>query len=199
MLPRIFDLFMQVDGSPARERGGLGIGLSLVKQLVELHGGRVEARSAGLGQGSEFTVLLPLSQSSVSRSPTTTTSRQNERQNERQSERQDVCPCRVLIFDDNADAAASLASLLTLAGHEVRVAHAGPPGLELARQFRPAVVLLDIGLPGMDGYAVAAEMRKRPETARSILAAVSGYGQDADRRRSRAAGFDAHLLKPVNF
>ncbi len=191
MLSRIFDLFVQVDASPARDRGGLGIGLSLVRQLVNLHGGRVEARSAGLGQGSDFVVTLPLAE--ITGALTSETKRRPA------VARLDTAPRRVLVVDDNVDAATSLAMLLKMAGNEVRVAHSGPAALEVAGRFQPAVILLDIGLPGMDGYTVASELRKRRETAPAILVAVSGYGQDEDRRRSRAAGFDAHLLKPVSF
>jgi two-component system CheB/CheR fusion protein len=165
--------------------------ISKIVHLVDLHRGRVEVRSDGLGQGSEFIVTLPLSKSQNAPIPTAT---------KRGEQKQSKVSCRrVLVVDDNGDAATGLARLLTMAGHEVRVAHAGPAGLEIARQFRPEVVLLDIGLPGMDGYAVAAEMRKRPETAQAVLAAVSGYGHAEAQRRSKAAGFDARLLKPVEY
>ncbi len=186
MLPKVFDMFTQVDRSLERSRGGLGIGLTLVRQLVELHGGRVEARSAGLGLGSEFVVRLPLLAEASGRpaaarapGPAVATGR------------------RVLVVDDNEDAAESLAMLLRLMGLQCRTAHDGLEGVRVAREEKPDVVLLDIGLPGMNGYDAATAIRAEPWATQTKVIALTGWGQDEDRRRSRAAGFDAHLVKPV--
>lgn len=194
MLPRVFDLFVQADRSLDRAQGGLGIGLTLVRRLVEMHGGTVQALSEGLGMGSELVVRMPVlaAEQTEAREPAT-------------EPEEDMTPevestgRRVLVVDDNADAAGTLAMLLKLGGHEVRVAHDGHAALEAAGSFAPEIVLLDIGLPGLDGYEVAKRMRSRPETAAALLVAVSGYGQEEDRRRSREAGFDHHLIKPVDF
>jgi PAS domain S-box-containing protein len=189
MLPKVFEMFTQVDRSLERSRGGLGIGLTLVKQLVELHGGRVEARSAGPGKGSEFVVRLPVIPETASRSA---------------SAPRPAAPAlppdgrRVLVVDDNEDAAESLAMLLRLMGFECHSAHDGVEGLRLAREIQPEVVLLDIGLPGMNGYDAAASIRAEPWSKTATLVALTGWGQDEDRRRSRDAGFDAHLVKPVS-
>ena len=191
VLPHVFELFVQADRSPARARGGLGIGLSIVKQLVTMHGGRVEAHSAGSGRGSDFVVILPLLPAEKVRAA-------EEAKRTRVSPAGGAATRRVLVVDDNVDAAASLGKLLKLQGHEIRVAHSGPAALETAAEFGPEVVLLDIGLPGMDGYEIAAELRKRPPTQKVLLVALSGYGQDEDRERSKAAGFDEHFVKPVN-
>jgi PAS domain S-box-containing protein len=187
MLPKVFDMFTQVDRSLERSRGGLGIGLTLVKQLVELHGGRVEAHSAGLGQGSEFVVRLPVladvGRSAVApRSPAPVAAAGGR---------------RVLVVDDNEDAAESLAILLRMMGLECVTAHDGLEGLRLAREQRPDVVLLDIGLPGMNGYDAAMAIRAEPWGQSATLVALTGWGQSEDRRRSREAGFDVHLVKPV--
>jgi CheY-like chemotaxis protein len=187
LLPHIFELFVQADSSLARSQGGLGIGLTLVRRLVELHGGTVTAHSAGPGQGSEFEVRLPAL-------PTSGT---DARKPEEDGLRSGGPPRRVLVVDDNVDAAESTALLLRFLGHEVQVAHDGPSALEAARQFRPEIVLLDIGLPGMSGYEVARALRARPEGRGVVLAAVTGYGQEEDRRQSREAGFDYHLTKPL--
>ncbi|HEX7378463.1 MAG TPA: response regulator [Pirellulales bacterium] len=190
MLPRVFDMFMQVELSPSRAQGGLGIGLSLVKNLVEMHGGAVEARSAGPGRGSEFTVRLPRATAIGLEQSTPSDDGKNATV---------ARPRRVLVVDDQPDAAKTLAALLAHLGHEVRIAHDGSAALETAADFRPQVVLLDIGLPGMDGHEVARQLRRRPELAGALLIALTGWGQDDDRRRSHAAGFDAHLVKPVDF
>jgi PAS domain S-box-containing protein len=187
LLARVFDLFVQEPQSLERSRGGLGLGLALVKRLVELHGGSVSVWSAGPGQGSEFTVRLPAVAPPVSGGnrpgidprPTGARSR------------------RVLVVEDSADARQSLCLLLELAGHEVEACEDGPSGLARLRAFRPDVALIDLGLPGMDGYAVAREARGRPETRAIRLVAVTGYGQAEDRRRALAAGFDLHVTKPV--
>jgi signal transduction histidine kinase/ActR/RegA family two-component response regulator len=187
-LPRVFDLFSQADRSLARTRGGLGIGLMLVRRLVELHGGTVSASSPGVGQGSEFVVRLPALPAGVAEChrPTETPSAA-------------AGPARrVLVVDDNVDAAESSAFLLRFSGHQVEIAHDGEAALRAVRDFRPEVVLLDIGLPGMSGYDVARELRARPECEGLVLAAVTGYGQDDDRRRAREAGFDYHLTKPLD-
>jgi CheY-like chemotaxis protein len=187
MLSRIFGLFAQVERPQERAGGGLGIGLSLVKSLTELHGGSVEAHSAGPGQGSEFVVRWPLpTQGAPEGVPAPP-------QGPAATER----AIRVLLVDDNVDAAESLAMLLRLWGHEVAVAHDGPAALRAAAAQRPQVALLDIGLPGMDGHEVARRLRSQPGLGPVVLVALTGWGQDEDRRRSQEAGFDHHLTKPV--
>jgi len=183
----IFEMFSQVDGVAERSAGGLGIGLALVKGITELHGGRVEARSGGLGLGSEFLVHLPLTGTPQSAS--------------RHAIDQDQVPSarrRILIADDNRDAAESLSMLLEMAGHEVRVAHLGRAAVSLAQVFRPDAALLDIGMPDMSGYEVAAALRREPWAEGIMLVALTGWGQDSDRRRALEAGFDHHLIKPVD-
>jgi PAS domain S-box-containing protein len=188
MLPKVFEMFTQLDRSLERSRGGLGIGLTLVKQLVELHGGRVEAHSAGPGHGSEFVVRLPVVADAVARAPAAP---RNSAQPAATDSR------RVLVVDDNQDAAESLAMLLRLMGLQCVTAHDGIEGLRLAREQRPDIALLDIGLPGMNGYDVAVAIRAEPWGKAATLVALTGWGQSEDRRRSRAAGFDVHLVKPV--
>jgi CheY-like chemotaxis protein len=189
MLTKVFDLFTQVDHSLDRSQGGLGIGLTLVRQLVDMHGGKVEARSAGSNQGSEFIVRLP---ALVRRTPSPQSANGTAVTNGKTSYR------RILVVDDNADGANSLALLLRVTGHEVCIAHDGPAALESASAFHPEIVLLDIGLPGMNGYEVAEQIRHEPELGSPLLIALTGYGQDADRLRSREAGFNHHLVKPVD-
>jgi len=188
LLPSVFDLFTQADRSLDRSQGGLGVGLTLCRHLVEMHGGSIRARSAGLGQGSEFEVRLPaaLADRAARAAPTTAPGGTP------------AAGQRVLVVDDNVDAAASLAMLLRLQGNDVHVVHDGPHALEAATALRPQVVLLDIGLPGMDGLEVARQLRQLPECQDVLLVAVTGYGQDEDRQRSHEAGFDCHLVKPVN-
>jgi len=193
MLPRVFDLFVQAQRSLDRSQGGLGIGLTLVKSLVELHGGTVEARSAGLGQGSEIVVHLPLSSYTVLESePSGLVRTAVDRDSATSPGR------RVLVVDDNVDTAESMVLLLRMRGHEVQVAFSGPMALEVASAFEPEVVLLDIGLPGLDGYEVARSLRQQDRTAKAKLVALTGYGQEEDRRLAREAGFDHHLTKPVD-
>ncbi len=185
-LPRIFEMFMQIDTSLERSRGGLGIGLTLVKSLVEMHGGTVTVLSGGVGQGSEFAVRLPTVVDSPQRPPEPTI-----------REPTPITGRRILVVDDNRDSADSLAALLRLTGHEVRTAYDGLEALEAAATFRPDVVLLDIGLPKLSGYQVARKLREEPWGKNMVLVAVTGWGQDDDRRKSTAAGFDDHLVKPV--
>jgi PAS domain S-box-containing protein len=189
MLPHIFELFVQVDHAATRSQGGLGIGLTLVKNLVEMHHGTVEAHSAGLGKGSEFVVRLPLS----------ALAREEPEGREVTEQRQVTAFSghRLLVVDDNTDAADSLAMLLRLQGHEVRVAHDGPSALTLVKGYRPELVFLDIGMPGMDGYEVARRLRQQPGFENVRLAALTGWGQQEDRRKSKEAGFDHHLVKPI--
>ena len=186
MLPKIFDLFTQVDQAIDRSQGGLGIGLTLVQRLVEMHGGSVHAASEGPGRGSEFTVRLPAVAGVASSN----------------GNGQDLSeiPCgrrKVVVVDDNVDSAETLAKLMRLQGHSVRVAFDGPAALQLAQADKPDVVILDLGLPGITGFDVARILRDRGEDL--LLVAVSGYGRDEDRLRSREAGFDHHFTKPVDF
>jgi len=190
LLERIFEPFSQADRDPARSRGGLGLGLALVKELAVLHGGSVDAASAGPGRGSEVTVHLPLA---IGREEAVMSQPNAQDPSEPPALR------RCLVIEDHADAAESLALLLRLAGHEAEVAPNAEEGIEKARQFRPDVVLCDIGLPGMDGYGVARALRADPELSRAYLIALTGYGQEEDRRRALEAGFDAHLTKPADF
>jgi CheY-like chemotaxis protein len=188
LLHRIFDMFSQLDGGSARSDGGLGIGLALVKGLVELHGGTVEAKCAGPGQGSQFTMRLPIAareggQELVSAHKTLQEPRPGR---------------RVLIADDNKDAAESLAMLLQMGGHEVCVAHDGRAALDLAQSFRPEVALLDLGMPELSGYEVATHLRGEPWGAQIRLFALTGWGQDGDRQRTKESGFDLHLTKPID-
>jgi signal transduction histidine kinase len=189
VLPHIFEPFTQGDRSLDRAQGGLGVGLTLVRRLVELHGGTVEAHSDGPGKGSEFVVRLAEAPAPAAPSP-----------DGRRAPAAGPSPGgrRVLVVDDNGDAAESLALLLRLAGHEARVAHDGPGALKEAEAFPPDAVLLDIGLPGMDGYEVARRLRRLEGARSATLVAVTGYGQDDDLRRSKEAGFDHHLIKPVD-
>jgi len=192
MLPRIFALFSQAPQSLARSEGGLGLGLAIVRSIVEMHGGRVEAESAGIGKGSTFVVELPAASSS-----TCTAGREPKR-----SSRPPPGPAgsrgRVLIVDDNQDAAELLGQMLTLQGYETQIAFDGPQALQLVAEFQPTVALLDIGLPVMDGFELARRLRSDPKLNEMRLVAVTGYGQREDLGRSRESGFDAHLVKPVD-
>lgn len=189
MLSKVFEMFEQADGFSDKSQGGLGIGLTLVKRLVEMHGGRVEARSEGRGKGSEFVVCLPALTEPAA------TARQTRRA---QSGTMPVSSHRVLIVDDNRDAADSLAMMMKMMGSDVRTAYDGADAVRLARAFRPDVVLLDIGLPTMDGHETARAIRSEPWGKEILLIAVTGWGQDDDRRQSSEAGFDHHLVKPVD-
>jgi signal transduction histidine kinase len=188
MLPQIFDLFTQADHSPALSQGGLGIGLTLVRQLVEMHGGKVEVHSEGLGRGSEFVVSLP----ALAEAPVPTP----------QGETDAACGFaptrRILVVDDNVDSAESLAMLLRVWGHEVQAVHNGSQALAAAPGFRPEVALLDIDMPDMSGYELARQLRGRAGLGGTAFVALTGYGQDEDHRRSADAGFRAHLVKPVD-
>jgi two-component system, sensor histidine kinase len=183
-LPHIWDMFTQARPALNQSRSGLGIGLSLVKRLVELHGGEVRAYSDGPGTGSEFVVRLPLAREAV------------------QSDAEDrsapsLGSRRILVIEDNTDAREMLSIALRLAGHEVLEAATGADGIEMVRRHRPEIVLVDIGLPDIDGYEVARRLRQMGD-GRFRLIALTGYGQARDRALSQAAGFDAHLLKPVD-
>ncbi|MGH8171101.1 MAG: ATP-binding response regulator, partial [Steroidobacteraceae bacterium] len=186
-LDHIFEPFAQLDTSYEHGDGGLGIGLTLARRLVELHGGSIEARSAGRGEGTEFLVRLPTITAAAtpqaiapSRPPDPSAS------------------CRILIADDNHDAAVSLGMLLQAMGHDTRVVGDGIEALEEAELFRPDVVLLDIGMPRLDGYETARRLRNRPWAAATQIVAVTGWGQETDRQRAKNAGFHRHLVKPVS-
>ncbi len=194
LLPRVFDLFVQ-GARPQSGAGGLGLGLTLVRSLTELHGGKVAVHSEGLGHGSEFELRLPWLAAPPASEPAPE-ARDARGELPRRAAR--VSKRRVMIVDDNEDAAELLAEGLRRVGHEVRVAFEGPRGIDLARAFRPHVALLDLGLPVMDGYELARRLHELPEAAHTQLIAVTGYGQDKDRRRSAEAGFARHLVKPVD-
>jgi two-component system CheB/CheR fusion protein len=184
MLPRVFELFTQASAGLARSAGGLGIGLTLVRKLVELHGGNVSVSSAGRGEGSEFVVRLPAGTGVASEDAPAETPRPEG-------------PRRVLLVDDNPDALETMSMLLEMFGHEVATASDGVKAVEVARSFRPEVMFLDLGLPGRDGYEVARILREEFPKGTLWLVALTGYGQDEDRKRTREAGFDQHLVKPV--
>jgi PAS domain S-box-containing protein len=190
MLGRVFDLFAQADSTQQRAQGGLGIGLTLVRTLVEMHGGSVEGSSEGPGLGSRFTVRLPLWPGESWR-PTP-----QERPAPRPAA--EGGSRRILVVDDNVDAAETMMMWLRLNGHDVRVCYDGESALREARAFRPHVMFVDIGLPGMNGNETARALRLLPELAGTVLVAATGYGQESDRRRSRAAGFDHHWVKPID-
>jgi len=187
MLTRVFELFTQVDGQHEGEQGGLGIGLSLVRRLVEMHGGTVTAHSEGRGTGSRFVVRLPVLPG-VAVSPQPKVAPQAT----------GATPRTVLVVDDEPDSAVTLAMLLQLRGHRADFAHDGPEALKQAEALEPEVVLLDLGLPGMDGYEVCHRLRELPGGRSMFIVALTGWGQEEDRRRTREAGFDLHLVKPVD-
>ncbi|WP_420226310.1 ATP-binding protein [Pigmentiphaga litoralis] len=185
-LPHVFDLFMQADPSLDRSQGGLGLGLSLAQTLAHMHDGQITAESGGAGNGSVFTLDLPLG------APGPGASADAAAMAGQSPSR------RVLIVEDNADAAEGMALLLGERGHVVNVALDGVSGLDAARRLQPDVIILDIGLPLLDGYQLARELRASPATSRAVLVALSGYGQAADKLKSRSAGIDFHLVKPID-
>jgi signal transduction histidine kinase len=187
-LPRVFDMFVQANARDSRAQSGLGIGLTLVRSLVEMHGGGVAARSAGVGRGSEFVVRLPLARTDAPRAPAAAGAT---------GRRIPGLP-RVMVVDDNRDAADSLAAVLKILGAEVRVTNDGRAALDELGAFRPAVVFLDLGMPGMDGYETARHMRAREDTHSTLIIALTGWGQESDRRQTQAAGFNQHLVKPAD-
>lgn len=187
MLDHVFKMFAQVDRSKRQAQGGLGIGLTLVQSLVEMHGGTVEARSGGLEKGSEFIVRLPLVKASPIAEPQSPQIRDVR-----------MPKLSVLVVDDNQDAATTLSMLLQLLGCDVATANDGPSALQILRTYRPAVVFLDIGMPGMDGYEVARRIRLMPDRQSMTLVALTGWGQQEDRRLSSDSGFDHHMLKPAD-
>jgi signal transduction histidine kinase/CheY-like chemotaxis protein len=187
MLPMVFDMFTQGDRTLERSQGGLGVGLSIVRSLVEMHGGTVEAKSTGYGKGSEFVVRLPV----VQPVPPVRGEGPGDRAARPPSGR------RILVVDDNVDAADSLAMVLRLMGSEVRTAHNGEDGLEAAGAFRPDLILTDIGMPRLNGYETCRRIRQEPWGKGVTVIALTGWGQEEDKRRSREAGFDGHLVKPV--
>jgi CheY-like chemotaxis protein len=187
-LSTVFEMFTQVDRTLERSQGGLGIGLTLVKRLVGMHGGTVTARSEGTGRGSEFVVRLPV----LILQPKAETSQPI-------SEASKTTARRILVVDDNTDAASSLARLLEITGNKTQTAHDGLQALEAAEKFRPDVVLLDIGLPRLNGYDACRQIREQAWSKGMVLVALTGWGQDEDRRKSEEAGFDYHLIKPVDY
>jgi CheY-like chemotaxis protein len=190
LLPRVFDLFSQGERSLDRSLGGLGVGLTVVQRLVELHGGRVAVASDGPGRGSEFRVVLPcISEVPQGSAP--------ERKNFPESEKPQA-GTRILVVDDNADAAESIAVLLRLEGHEVKTVADGASAIACSQVFAPSAVLLDIGLPGMSGYDVARRLRELPATRNAVFIALTGYGQREDRDLAAAAGFQHHFTKPAD-
>jgi CheY-like chemotaxis protein len=186
LMPHIFDMFSQAERALDRSEGGLGIGLAVVKGIVELHRGSVDASSDGRGKGAEFVVRLPRE----------TETAPHEHAAEPHIPR--AVPQRILIADDNADLAESMAMLLRLEGHEVRIAFDGSSALALAEEFEPNAALLDIGMPGLNGYELARELRSRRNGHGLLLIAATGYGQPEDRVRTEAAGFDFHMVKPLD-
>jgi CheY-like chemotaxis protein len=180
-------MFAQVDRTLERSRGGLGIGLTLVKRLVQMHGGSIEARSEGLGLGSEFVVRLPV-----------LAEKRDDYRPPVQADDEQTMPLRILVVDDNKDSAQSLALLLRLKGHETHLAYDGLAAVEMARRFRPEVVLLDIGLPKLNGYDACRQIRAQPWGRDIVILALTGWGQVEDRRKSKKAGFDEHMVKPVD-
>jgi PAS domain S-box-containing protein len=187
LLPRVFDLFVQAERSPDREQGGLGIGLTMARSLVAMHGGCIEARSDGPGRGSEFTVRLPLLGTPGTRP-----------QDPDPGTAEPVARRRIMVVDDNVDMVEMMAALLELEGHEVATALSGEDALEIAVRNSPEVALIDIGMPGMDGFELARRLKAHPALKRTLLVAISGYGREVDLQKSRQAGFAHHLLKPVD-
>lgn len=192
MLPKVFDLFTQVDRNLERAQGGLGIGLALVRRLVQMHGGTITAESAGLGKGSTFTVRLPLSQASAPAPDV-----RPETAEDSHAHAASVT-LQVLVVDDNIDSAKTTGWMLEAIGHDYRLSHDGLDALQSARQMKPDAIVLDIGLPGMNGYDVCRALRQDPDFKDTMIIAQTGWGQERDRQEAIAAGFDHHLIKPVN-
>jgi PAS domain S-box-containing protein len=188
-LPRVFEMFSQVSSAKIHSHGGLGIGLSLARGLVEMHGGRLSAHSAGLGKGSEFVVQLPLPNATSTYESSTADMERNP---------STVGKCRILVVDDSRDSADTLTMVLQSSGHEVYTAYEGEQAILMAQKFRPGVALLDLGMPGVDGYEVCRRIRAQPWGVGMLLIAQTGWGQEFDRRRTQAAGFDHHLVKPLD-
>jgi len=184
-LANVFELFAQAAGTSHAVQGGLGVGLSLARSIAELHGGVLTAHSEGLGKGSQFVLRLPATEAPAAHSDISA------------AEPEPGMRQRILVVDDNVDAAESLGTMLAYSGHDVRVAHGGVEALTTAREFAPNVMILDLGMPEMDGYEVAKAVRSDPKIAATRLIALSGYGQPDDRRRTADVGFDEHLVKPV--
>ncbi|HYG76441.1 MAG TPA: PAS domain S-box protein [Planctomycetota bacterium] len=189
MITRVFDMFVQVENPLRRTQDGLGIGLSLVRSLVTMHGGEVEVKSDGVGCGSEFTIRLPIA------------TKQEFKDSEQPAAQSEVDPaiCRILVVDDNKDSADSLGMMLNFLGADVQVVYDGKTALESIKTLRPTIIFMDLGMPGMDGCEAARLVRQRPENKELRLVALTGWGQEEDRRRSREAGFDQHLVKPIDF
>jgi len=188
MLPKVFDMFTQIDRSLERSQGGLGIGLSIVKRLVEMHGGSIEARSEGQGRGSQFVVRLPAMATKATEPAKAADAAAKKRTNGR----------RILVVDDNVDSAMSLAMMLRMMGHVTHTAHDGLAAIDATLEFRPELILLDIGMPKLNGYDACRRIREQPDGAAIRIIALTGWGQEEDRRRSKEAGFDRHLVKPAN-
>jgi CheY-like chemotaxis protein/anti-sigma regulatory factor (Ser/Thr protein kinase) len=188
VLPRVFDIFVRADRTLGPASEGLGIGLTLARNLVEKHGGRIEARSDGPGRGSEFVVTLPLASAATAPAATRASD----------PRRMAGAACRALVVDDNRDAADSLGILLELLGAEARVVYDGAAALQAARDHRPEILFVDLGMPEMDGEEVARRMRQDPAFRDTVLVAMTGWGQEDDRQRCRAAGFDYHVVKPAD-
>lgn len=182
-------MFVQLDTSEQQVQSGLGVGLTLVQRLIEMHGGSIEARSEGPGKGSEFIVRLPALKQAT----------QIASASEPVADDLPAARRRILVVDDNLDSAESMAMMLELSGHDVATAHDGLEAVELAREFQPHVALLDLGMPKLDGYDAARSIRQEPWGQKMMLVALTGWGQSEDKRRSREAGFDAHLVKPIYF
>ncbi len=187
MLPKVFEMFTQVDRSLEKAQGGLGIGLSLAKRLVDMHGGRIDAASGGHGMGSTFTVRLPVALSLAC-----------DQDGEEADAAKPIAGRRILIVDDNRDAALSLALMLNLMGNETQSAADGGEAVNLTAAFKPDVILLDIGMPKLNGYDACRRIREQPWGKNIIIVACTGWGQEDDKRRSQEAGFDFHMVKPVD-
>jgi CheY-like chemotaxis protein/anti-sigma regulatory factor (Ser/Thr protein kinase) len=187
MLPRIFEMFTQIDRTLERSQGGLGIGLTVVQRLVEMHGGSIEARSEGHGMGSEFIVRLPAVQSVV----------HDERIGGEERQASPASRYRILVVDDNKDAASSLSMMLKILGNEVRTAHDGEEGVAAAAEYRPDLIVLDVGMPKLNGFEACRRIREQSWGKGIFIVALTAWGQEEDKRRSQEAGFDHHVVKPV--